>query len=222
MATKNKAKQNMVVIKNLTKQFQEETVLDDVSISFERGRIHGIIGRNGSGKTMMFKCICGFIPPTDGEIYVNGKQIGKDMDVPDNVGIIIESPGFLPNYDGFHNLKFLASIRGRITDEDIRGAIEQVGLDPYSHKHVGKYSLGMRQRLGLAQAIMENPDLLILDEPFNALDIAAVDEMRHLFLSLKEQGKTILIASHSKEDVDFLCDTVIRMDRGKVIERSNH
>ncbi|MBQ1413504.1 MAG: ATP-binding cassette domain-containing protein [Clostridia bacterium] len=213
--------QNIIEINHLTKRFKEETVLDDVSISFQRGLIHGIIGRNGSGKTMMFKCICGFIPPTDGEILVDGRQIGKDIDVPDNVGIIIESPGFLPNYDGFHNLKFLADIRGTITDDDIRAAIKLAGLDPLSKKHVGKYSLGMRQRLGIAQAIMENPDLLILDEPFNALDISGVEEMRQLLLKLKGQGKTILIASHSKEDVDFLCDTVIRMDKGRIIERSN-
>ena len=190
--------QNIIEINHLTKRFKEETVLDDVSISFQRGLIHGIIGRNGSGKTMMFKCICGFIPPTDGEILVDGRQIGKDIDVPDNVGIIIESPGFLPNYDGFHNLKFLADIRGTITDDDIRAAIKLAGLDPLS---------------------MENPDLLILDEPFNALDISGVEEMRQLLLKLKGQGKTILIASHSKEDVDFLCDTVIRMDKGRIIER---
>lgn len=216
MAKKNKY---IVKILNLTKKFEEETVLDDVTISFERGKIHGIIGRNGSGKTMMFKMICGFIPPSDGEIYVNDKIIGKDTDIPDNLGAIIESPGFLPNYDGFHNLKFLAAIRGKISDEQVREAIKTVGLDPDSKKHVGKYSLGMRQRLGIAQVIMEDPELIILDEPFNALDISGVEEMRNLFLSLKEKGKTILIASHSKEDVDFLCDTVIRMDKGKIIER---
>ena len=216
MAKKNKY---IVKILNLTKKFEEETVLDDVTISFERGKIHGIIGRNGSGKTMMFKMICGFIPPSDGEIYVNDKIIGKDTDIPDNLGAIIESPGFLPNYDGFHNLKFLAAIRGIISDEQVREAIKTVGLDPDSKKHVGKYSLGMRQRLGIAQVIMEDPELIILDEPFNALDISGVEEMRNLFLSLKEKGKTILIASHSKEDVDFLCDTVIRMDKGKIIER---
>ena len=153
MAKKNKY---IVKILNLTKKFEEETVLDDVTISFERGKIHGIIGRNGSGKTMMLKMICGFIPPSSGEIYVNNKIIGKDTDIPDNLGAIIESPGFLPNYDGFHNLKFLAAIRGKISDEQVREAIKTVGLDPDSKKHVGKYSLGMRQRLGIAQVIMED------------------------------------------------------------------
>ena len=212
--------ENIVEMKHLVKKFNEETVLDNVTISFERGKIHGIIGRNGSGKTMMLKMICGFIPPSSGEIYVNNKIIGKDTDIPDNLGAIIESPGFLPNYDGFHNLKFLAAIRGKISDEQVREAIKTVGLDPDSKKHVGKYSLGMRQRLGIAQVIMEDPELIILDEPVNALDISGVEEMRNLFLSLKEKGKTILIASHSKEDVDFLCDTVIRMDKGKIIERN--
>ncbi len=211
---------NIIEIKNLTKKFKEETVVSDVTVSFERGKIHGVVGRNGSGKTMIFKMICGFIPPTDGEIYVNRKKIGKNTDVPDDVGIIIEAPGFLPNYDGFHNLKFLAAINGKISDEQIRETIKLVGLDPDSKKHVGKYSMGMRQRLGIAQAIMEDPSLLILDEPFNGLDISGVEEIRSLLLSLKEKGKTILVASHYKEDVDFLCDTVIRMDKGKIIERN--
>lgn len=211
--------ENVITIKSLTKQFGEDTVLSNVTVAFERGKIHGIVGRNGSGKTVMFKCICGFIPPTCGEITVNGRLIGKDTDVPKDVGIIIELPGFLPNYDGFHNLKFLAAINGRITDEHIRETIRLVGLDPDSKKHVGKYSMGMRQRLGIAQAIMEDPDILILDEPFNGLDVSGVEEMRALLLSLKEQGKTILVASHYKEDVDYLCDTVIRMDKGQIVER---
>lgn len=211
--------ENIITITNLIKQFGEDIVLDNVSVSFEKGKIHGIVGRNGSGKTVMFKCICGFMPATSGEIIVSGKVIGKDTDVPQNVGIIIEHPGFLPNYDGFHNLKFLAAINGILTDEYIRDTIRLVGLDPNSKKHVGKYSMGMRQRLGIAQAIMENPEILILDEPFNGLDSTGVEEMRALLLSLKEQGKTILVASHYKEDVDYLCDTVIRMDKGHIIER---
>lgn len=211
--------ENIITITNLIKQFGEDVVLDNVSVSFEKGKIHGIVGRNGSGKTVMFKCICGFMPATSGEITVSGKIIGKDTDVAQNVGIIIEHPGFLPNYDGFHNLKFLAAINGILTDEHIRDTIRLVGLDPNSKKHVGKYSMGMRQRLGIAQAIMENPEILILDEPFNGLDSTGVEEMRALLLSLKEQGKTILVASHYKEDVDYLCDTVIRMDKGHIIER---
>lgn len=189
-------------------------ILVNVNAEFERGQIHGLIGRNGSGKTMLMKCICGFVNPTSGEIIVSGKRIGKDCDFPDNTGIIIETPGFIPYYSGYKNLKLLADLRGKITKDDIRRTMEQVGLDPDLKRHVRKYSLGMRQRLGLAQAIMENPDLLILDEPMNGLDKDGVADMRKYLLDLKAQGKTIIIASHSAEDIKVLCDTVCEMDKG--------
>lgn len=204
----------IIEIKNLVKLFGKVTVLNNISVSFEHGKIHGLIGRNGSGKTMLMKCICGFVPVTSGEIYVSGKQIGKDIDIPENIGIIIESPGFLPEYSAYKNLKFLADIKGKIRKSEICIAIESVGLDPNSKKHVGKYSLGMRQRLGLAQAIMENPELLILDEPMNGLDKEGVADMRKYLIALKEQGKTIIIASHSSEDIEVLCDTVCEMEKG--------
>ncbi|MCI7759246.1 MAG: ATP-binding cassette domain-containing protein [[Eubacterium] saphenum] len=203
-----------VIVKNLTKKFKEATVLDNVNVTFEKGKVHGLIGRNGSGKTMLMKCICGIVPPTSGEIIVNEKRIGKDTDIPKNVGVIIETPGFIPNYSAYNNLKFLAALNNNIGREEIRDAIKSVGLNPDDKKHVGKFSLGMRQRLGLAQAIMENPDLLILDEPMNGLDKDGVCDMREYLLALKEQGKTILIASHSAEDIDILCDTVCEMDKG--------
>ncbi len=205
---------NAISVKNLTKKFKEVTVLDNISVDFEAGKVHGLIGRNGSGKTMLMKCICGIVPYKIGEIRVNDKIIGKDVDIPANVGVIIETPGFLPNYSGFNNLKFLAKINNKIGANEIRNAISSVGLNPDDKKHVGKYSLGMRQRLGLAQAIMENPDLLILDEPMNGLDKDGVKDMRQYLLDLKSQGKTILIASHSAEDIDVLCDTVCEMDKG--------
>lgn len=203
-----------IVIKNLTKKFKEATVLDKVNIAFEKGKVHGLIGRNGSGKTMLMKCICGIVPPTSGEIIVNEERIGKDTDIPKNVGVIIETPGFLPNYSAYNNLKFLAVLNNKIGRGEIRNAIESVGLNPDDKKKVGKFSLGMRQRLGLAQAIMEDPDLLILDEPLNGLDKDGVKDMRKYLLALKEQGKTLLIASHSAEDIDILCDTVCEMDKG--------
>ena len=165
---------------------------------------------------MLMKCICGIVPVTSGRISVNGKVIGKDVDIPANVGVIIETPGFLPNYSAFNNLKFLAALNHKIGKEEIRNAIKSVGLNPDDKKHVGKFSLGMRQRLGLAQAIMENPDLLILDEPMNGLDKDGVADMRKYLLNLKSQGKTILIASHSAEDIDVLCDTVCEMDKGNL------
>lgn len=207
---------NAIEVKNLTKKFKASTVLDNVNIAFEKGKVHGLIGRNGSGKTMLMKCICGIVPPTSGEIIVNEKRIGKDTDIPKNVGVIIETPGFIPNYSAFNNLKFLAALNHKIGKHEIRKAIKSVGLNPDDKKHVGKFSLGMRQRLGLAQAIMENPDLLILDEPMNGLDKDGVCDMREYLLALKEQGKTILIASHSAEDIDVLCDTVCEMDKGKL------
>ncbi len=205
-----------ITIKNLTKKFKDVTVLDSVNISFEKGKVHGLIGRNGSGKTMLMKSICGIIPPTTGEIIVNDKRIGKDSDIPENVGVIIETPGFIPSYSAYSNLKFLAALNNKIGRDEIRKAIRSVGLNPDDKKKVGKFSLGMRQRLGLAQAIMENPELLILDEPMNGLDKDGVADMRKYLLALKEQGKTLLIASHSAEDIDILCDTVCEMDKGRL------
>lgn len=206
-----------IKVENITKKFGETTVLDGISLTFDKNKIHGLIGRNGSGKTMLLKCICGFVIPTTGTIYVNGMQIGKDLDVPESVGIIIEAPGFLPNYDGYTNLKFLAAINNIISKEQIYAVIEKVGLDPKSKRPVGKYSLGMRQRLGIAQALMEDPDILILDEPMNGLDNQGVADIRKLLLELRNQGKTIILASHGKEDIEILCDTVHELDRGKVI-----
>lgn len=200
--------------KHVVKQFQKTTVLNDITVSFGKGEIHGLIGRNGSGKTVFMKCICGFMKPTSGEITVDGKQIGNDVDIPQNLGAIIEAPGFLPGYSGFKNLKLLADIRKKAGNAAIAAAMERVGLDPKNKKHVSKYSLGMRQRLGIAQAIMENPDILILDEPMNGLDNHGVEDIRALLLELKKEGKTILIASHSTEDIDILCDTVHEMDAG--------
>lgn len=208
---------NAIEIKSLTKKFKSAVVLDDVSLSFESKKIHGLIGRNGAGKTMLLKCICGFVIPDKGTITVEGKKVGKDCDVPGNLGIIIETPGFLPNYDGFANLKFLAVIKNKISNQKIRDTIAYVGLDPNSKKHVGKYSLGMRQRLGLAQAIMEDPDILILDEPMNGLDNQGVQDIRNLLLQMREDGKTIILASHSKEDIAVLCDYTYEMDHGKII-----
>lgn len=206
--------EDAIVIKKLTKKFKEAVVLDNISISFEKGRVHGLIGRNGSGKTMLMKCICGIVPPTSGEAVVNDKVIGKDVDIPENVGVIIETPGFIPGYSAYSNLKFLAAIKGKIGKDEIRSAIKSVGLDPNDKKKVGKFSLGMKQRLGLAQAIMEDPEILILDEPMNGLDKDGVKDMRQYLLDLKEKGKTILIASHSAEDIEVLCDTVCEMDKG--------
>lgn len=192
----------------------KEHILHNITVSFEEGKIHGLIGRNGSGKTMLMKCICGFVRYTNGRISVAGDIIGKDVDFPKSIGIIIETPGFIPYYSGYKNLKLLAGLKNQISKTDIENTIRTVGLDPSLKKSVRKYSLGMRQRLGMAQAIMEHPDLLILDEPMNGLDKDGVSDMRKLLMELKKEGKTILLASHSAEDIDILCDTVHEMDKG--------
>lgn len=203
-----------VSVQNVSKDFGPERVLYSVNREFEAGKIHGIVGNNGSGKTVLMKCVCGFLIPTEGKVIVNGKQVGRDVDFPPGLGAIIETPGFLPNVTGIKNLEILASLNKKIGLEDVAAAIRRVGLDPAMKKPVGKYSLGMRQRLGIAQAIMENPSLLILDEPLNGLDKHGVIEMRRLIKSLRDEGKTILLASHNQGDIDELCDTVCEMDAG--------
>lgn len=192
-------------------------MLDDISVRFEKGKIHGIIGRNGTGKTVLMKCICGFTRPDSGSIIVDGKKVdGTQM--PSGIGIIIESPGFIDNVSGFKNLQMLASIKNLISKEKIKETMRQLELDPDEKKPVRTYSLGMRQRLGIAQAIMEEPNLLILDEPMNSLDKKGVKTVRDTLLKMKEKGTTILLASHYAEDIDALCDTVLEMDYGKLTQ----
>lgn len=205
---------NAIELVDLCKTFGQDEVLKHVTRNFEAGKIHGVVGNNGSGKTVMFKCICGFLQPTSGKVFVQGKQIGKDADFPEDLGLIIETPGFLPQLSGLRNLEILASLKRKIGLKEVAAVIRRVGLDPLSTKPVGKYSLGMRQRLGIAQAIMEDPSLLILDEPMNGLDKNGVAEMRDLFRSLATDGRTILLASHNIQDIDALCDTVCEMDAG--------
>lgn len=199
---------------HVTKKFGQELVLKEVNLTLEQGRVYGIIGNNGSGKTVLMKCICGFLIPTTGLIQVFGSSIGQDVDFPESLGVIIETPGFLTNLTGRKNLEILAGMRRKIGPAEIQQVLEKVGLDPALKKPVANYSLGMRQRLGIAQAIMEDPKLLILDEPFNGLDKHGVGEIRKLLLELKEEGKTILLASHNEEDIRILCDEVYEMDGG--------
>lgn len=201
-----------IVVRHLYKSFGRERVLENVNLKIEPGHIYGIVGNNGSGKTVLMKCICGFIRPDKGSVYVDGIQIGKERDFPESLGVIIETPGFIPNISGYRNLKLLAELRGLIGKKEIFETLRLVGLDPYMKKHVAKYSLGMRQRLGLAQAIMENPRTLILDEPFNGLDKQGVKHMHGIIKELKNQGKAILLASHSSLDIEELCDDVHDME----------
>lgn len=206
----------MITVNDLSLTINKTEILKSVSVTFETGKIHGLIGRNGSGKTMLMKCICGFVRATSGKVTVAGKEIGKDCDFPESVGVIIETPGFIPYYSGYKNLKLLADLGKKADKQAIYSAMQTVGLSPELKRHVKKYSLGMRQRLGLAQAIMEDPDLFILDEPMNGLDKDGVADMRRYLLDLRTKGKTILIASHSAEDIEVLCDTVCEMDKGRL------
>ena len=205
----------IVKVENVTKYFKQEKVLNDVNMNLETGHIYGIVGKNGAGKTVLFKIIAGFIKPSSGKVTVAGKIIGVDRDFPDSLGLIIETPGFLSQYNAYQNLLYLANINNKISKEDIKESIRMVGLDPGSNKKVGKFSLGMRQRLGIAQAIMENPNLIILDEPMNGLDKKGIEDVKELLLKLKGDGKTILMASHYAEDME-ICDEVFQMEDGKL------
>lgn len=213
---------NYIELTGVRKCFGSEEVLKRLDFSVERGSVYGIVGNNGSGKTVLMKCICGFLPVTEGLVKVGGKYIGREIDFPQSLGVIIETPGFLVNMSGRRNLEILADLRGKLGREQITEALLRVGLDPSLKRAVGKYSLGMRQRLGIAQAIMENPELLILDEPFNGLDKHGVDEIRELLLYEKRRGKTILLASHNSEDIRILCDRVFEMDAGVMREVAVH
>lgn len=211
----------MIYVKGVSLKIRKDMILSDINLHIEKGMITGLVGRNGSGKTMLMKCITGFVKPTTGEIIFNGKKIGEDVDFPDNTGIIIETPSFVPFYSGYKNLYELAYLNRKTDKAGIEDVLEKVGLLESENKPVKKYSLGMRQRLGIAQALMENPDTLILDEPMNGLDNACVKMIREILLNLKKEGKTILLVSHNFEDIECLCDKIYEIDHGKLIDPAN-
>ncbi|NKF07208.1 ATP-binding cassette domain-containing protein [Clostridium gasigenes] len=205
-----------IEINNLDKKIKENLILSNINLKLEKGNIYGIIGRNGSGKTMLFRAICGLIKPTNGNVLIDGKLLGKDIGFPPSCGVIIESCGFWSQYTGYENLKKLASIKNIITDKEIEDILVMVGLDPNDKRQFKKYSLGMKQKLAIAQAIMEKPEILILDEPTNALDEESVDIVRNIILKEKERGALVIIASHNKEDINHLADFKFKMDMGKI------
>ncbi|WP_214746117.1 ATP-binding cassette domain-containing protein [Exiguobacterium sp. s189] len=206
----------VIELKNVTKSYKGNLLFDAVDLTVPQGRIVGIVGPNGSGKSVLFKMMCGFVFPDHGEVYVEEKQIGKEKRFPEGVGMIIDRPGYIANKTGFENLKELAQIQNQIDEETIRKTMLMLGLNPDDSQKVKNYSLGMKQKLAIAQAIMENQHILILDEAFNALDHDSVESLRELLLAFREEGKTIVMTSHNREDIDYLCEDVYRINRGKL------
>ena len=212
----------MIRIENVTKQFGKAVVLEHISMNIERGSIRGLVGRNGCGKSMLLKCICGMIPVSEGEIFCEGKRIGKDIEQPDSYGALIEGPGFREDFSGLWNLKYLFSLKGKPDIVYLKEVMRRVGLDPDNKLRVGKYSMGMKGRLGIAQAVMEKPRLLLLDEPMNGLDNAGAAEMRNLLKELNRDGATIVISSHIPEDIYALCHRITYLDNGRVVNEKDN
>ena len=205
-----------VEVKNYSKKLKGRNVLDNVSYKFEGGNIYGLYGRNGSGKTMLMRAVAGLIFPTSGEVIIDGKVLHKEISFPKDMGVIIENMELMQQYDAYDNLKILGKIRKTATDDDINSTLEKVGLHDVKGKKVRTYSLGMKQKLAIAQAIFEHPKLLLLDEPTNALDEESINDIRKLLLELKEKGVLIIVASHNKEDIELLSDVKINMADGKI------
>lgn len=207
-----------IKVESLTKIIKGTTVLENISYEFTSGNIYGVVGKNGSGKTMLLRELAGLIHPTTGTVVVDGKQLHYDISFPPNLGLIIEKPEFISYLTGLENLKLLAEVKHTISEKNIRDLMKMFSLDPCSKQSIKKYSLGMKQKIGIIQAIMENPDLLILDEPFNALDEDSVELLRGLLLQYQQEGKLIIITSHHKEDIDSICSHILLLQDGKLIQ----
>lgn len=207
----------LIEVVNVNKSFKGNLLLNQANAIFEQGKIYGVTGPNGAGKSVLFKLICGFLKPDQGEVHIHPKYRSKNASFPSNFGIIIDRPGYLAGHTGFENLKRWAEIQHKISDQEIQNTMRLVGLDPSTSQKMKSYSLGMKQKIALAQAIMENQEVLILDEPFNALDIDSVKNIRELLLNYREEGKTIILTSHNQEDIDLLCDQVFQI-RNKKLE----
>lgn len=208
-----------IELKNVSKKIKGVLVLDNINLYMESGKIYGLKGRNGSGKTMLMRAVSGLIK-VSGDVIIDDKKLGKDISFPDSIGLLIENPAFISNYTGFENLKTLASIRSRIKDETIRDVMEEIGLNPDDKRVFKKYSLGMKQRLGIAAAVMENPDIIILDEPVNAIDEAGIVQVRDILHKHRERGALIIIACHDSEELNYLSDETIIIEDGKIVDRT--
>ena len=205
-----------IELRNISKVIKNNIVLSNINYKFESGKVYGLKGRNGSGKSMLLRTISGLIRPTSGSVIIDGKELHKEIESPGNIGIVVENAGLYPDFTGFYNLKYLAGIMGQISDDEIINAIKRVELDLYDKKIVKKYSLGMKQKIVIAQAIMEKPDFLLLDEPTNALDESGVKLLREIVQEEATRGALVIIASHNQEDIELLCDKVIIMADGKI------
>ena len=209
-----------IKITDVNKTIKKAPILRDINLEFTGGKVYGLRGKNGSGKTMLMRAICGLITPDSGIIDIDGKILGKDISFPESIGVLIENPAFIDSYTGYDNLKMLASIQNRIGDEQIRKALEDIGLDPDDKRTYRKYSLGMKQKLGIAAAVMENPDIIILDEPINALDEVSVEKVHDILEEQKKRGAVIIIACHDKEELDQLSDEIIEISDGRIINKT--
>ena len=207
-----------IIVNNYDKIIKGKQILNNINLTFHSGKIYGLCGKNGSGKTMLLRAICGLILPSKGEVSIDNKIVGKDIEFPESVGIIIENIELLSEYSGIDNLRLIAKINKKVTDKEIIHSMELVGLNPFDKKKVKAFSLGMRQKLNIAQAIMEKPKLLLLDEPTNALDKEGVENIRNLLLKFRDNDTLIIIASHNNEDLNILCDEFIHLSEGKVVE----
>lgn len=206
-------------IDNISKSFDKGLVLNNINLCFESGKVYGLKGRNGSGKTMLLRAISGLILPDSGTIKIDDKILGDDLSFPPSVGVLIENPGYIPELSGKENLKNIADIKGVISDKEINEIMKYFDLEPESKKPVKKYSLGMKQKLGLCMAFMEDPELVLLDEPMNALDEKAVNDLKDLILKKENEGKLIIIASHDLEDLEELTNEIIEMQNGEVVNK---
>lgn len=206
-----------IKISHVSKTIKNNPVIKDISMELQSGAVYGFKGINGSGKTMLMRLISGLIRPSQGEISMNGKILGKDISFPNSIGVFLENPAFLDAYSGFNNLKLLASIKSVASDDDIRNTLLRVGLDPDNNKKYKKYSLGMKQRLGIAAAIMEKPEIVILDEPTNSLDEDGVDLVKHIVRNEKERGALVVVSCHDEEILKGMSDEVFLLEQGRLI-----
>ena len=204
-------------LKNVTKKIKQDILLDHISLEFRGGKVYGLQGKNGSGKTMLMRAVCGLITLSDGEIDIDGEILHKDISFPRNIGALLENPSFLNGYTGLENLKFLADIQGRIEEKELRDCLAKVGLDADDKRVYRKYSLGMKQKLGIAAAVMGSPEIVILDEPINAIDEAGVEKVREILRGLKERGSVIIVACHDREELELLSDEIIKISKGRII-----